>query len=268
MSTKVDPSGRRWVRVEVETQGSVEELWQAIGTNEGLSSWFVEADFALGEDGQPTKLTCSFGPDMDSVANMTEWDPPRGFSVISDEFIRGGPEVATDWRIEKGAGETCLLSIEHSLHVDSDEFDGHIEGTEAGWPAFFRILQIYMAHYRGQPCALVELMGAAEDGSQAWSDLAAALGFSTAELGERFAAQGSGVTFAGVVDTEPDDTEVIMHIDKPTTGVAHMFVWPVDGKILLSVRLYLYGEDAAEISSREEPIWRSWMEERFPYPQE
>ena len=36
MSTKVDASGRRWVRVEVETPGSTEEVWQAISTEAGL----------------------------------------------------------------------------------------------------------------------------------------------------------------------------------------------------------------------------------------
>ena len=267
MSVRVDASGRRWVRAEVETLGSIEEVWQAISTEAGLSSWFTRSDFELGADGQPERLICHFGPDISSAATVTGWDPPRGFAVTSDEFIKGGPEVATDWSIEEGAANTCLLSIEHSLFVDSDEYDSHIEGTEAGWPAFFRILQLYMAHYRGQPCALLELMGATSEGSDGWDKLAAALGFSAAEPGGRFAAPAGGLNFAGVIDTVPDETEIILHIDEPTTGVAHLFVWPVNEQILMSVRLYLYGEDAGEVVSREEPQWRSWMEDRFPFPQ-
>ena len=267
MSTKVDANGRRWVRVEVETPGSVEELWQGISTDAGLSAWFTRSNFKIGADGKPERLICHFGPDFSSAATMTEWNPPRGFSVTSDEFIQGGPEVATDWRIEEGAANTCLLRVEHSLFVDSDEYDSHIEGTEAGWPAFFRILQLYMTHHRGQPCTLLELMGETSAGSQAWDTTAAALGFSDVEPGERFAAQAGGLDFAGVVDTWPDEKEIILHIDKPTSGVAHLFVWPVDEKILLSVRFYLYGKDAAEVVASEEPRWRSWMEEHFPYPQ-
>ena len=170
MSVRVDASGRRWVRAEVETLGSIEEVWQAISSEAGLSSWFTRSDFELGADGQPERLICHFGPDISSSATMTGWDPPRGFSVTSDEFIQGGPEVATVWRIEEGADERCLLSIEHSLFVDSDEYDSHIEATEAGWPAFLRILQIYMTHYRGQPCALLELMGATSEGSDGWDN--------------------------------------------------------------------------------------------------
>lgn len=267
MSTKVDANGRRWVRVEVETPGSVEELWQAISTDAGLSAWFTRSNFEIGADGQPERLTVHFGPDFSSAATLTAWDPPRGFSVTSDEFIPGGPEVATDWRIEEVAGNKRLLSVEHSLFVDSDEYDRHIEGTEAGWPAFFRILQLYMTHHRGQPCTLLELLWETSEGSQAWDKTATALGFSDVEPGERFAAQAGGLDFAGVVDTWPDETEIILHIDKPTTGVAHLFVWPVDEKILLSVRFYLYGKDAAEVVASEEPRWRSWMEENFPHPQ-
>ncbi len=267
MGVRVDPSGRRWVRGEVEVQGSVEEVWQAIGTGAGLSSWFTRSEFSVGTDGQTTQLICIFGPGLSSAATITEWDPPRGFSVISDEFIQGGPEVATDWKIKDRDGESCLLSVEHGLLVDSDEYDSHIEATEAGWPAFFRILQIFMTHHRGEPCALLELMGTAADGAQAWNDLSSALGFSSAKKGEQFAAPAGGLNFSGVVDTFPDETEVILHIDEPTSGVAHLFVWPVNDQILLSVRFYLYGEDAAEVVQREEPQWRSWMERKFPFPQ-
>ena len=267
MSTRVDPSGRRWVRAEVETPGSIEEVWQAISTENGLASWFTRADFELGEDGQPERLICHFGPDISSAATVTEWDPPRGFAVTSDEFIEGGPPVATDWRIEKSAGELCTLSVEHSLFVDTVAYDSHIEATKEGWSAFFRILQVYMTNYRGQPCALLEVMGAASEQSQAWDNLCVELGISVTEPGVRCAAPTGGPNFAGVVDTVPDDTEIILHIDKPTTGVAHLFLWPVGGQVLVPVRLYLYGENAAEVVSREERQWRSWMEDRFPFPQ-
>jgi len=207
------------------------------------------------------------GLGISSAATITQLDPPRGFSVISDEFIPGGPEVATDWNIETRDGGTCLLSVEHGLFVDSDEYDNHIEATEAGWPAFFRILQIYMGHHRGEPCALLELMGTAAEEAQAWDDVSSALGFANPKPGERFAAPAGRLKFSGVVDTIPSDTEVILHIDEPTSGVAHLFVWPINNQILLSVRFYLYGEDATEVVSREDPRWRSWMEERFPLSQ-
>ena len=41
MSVKKEPSGRRSIQVEVEVPGTPEEVWQAIATGPGISSWFV-----------------------------------------------------------------------------------------------------------------------------------------------------------------------------------------------------------------------------------
>ena len=41
MSVKKEPSGRRSVQVEVVVPGTPEEVWRAIATGPGISSWFV-----------------------------------------------------------------------------------------------------------------------------------------------------------------------------------------------------------------------------------
>jgi hypothetical protein len=41
MSVKKEASGRRSIQVEVEVPGTPEEVWQAIATGPGISSWFV-----------------------------------------------------------------------------------------------------------------------------------------------------------------------------------------------------------------------------------
>lgn len=41
MSVKKEPSGQRSVQVEVEVPGTPEEVWRAIATGPGISSWFV-----------------------------------------------------------------------------------------------------------------------------------------------------------------------------------------------------------------------------------
>ena len=45
MSVKKEASGRRSVQVEVEVPGTPEEVWQAIATGPGISSWFVPTEF-------------------------------------------------------------------------------------------------------------------------------------------------------------------------------------------------------------------------------
>ena len=45
MSVKKEASGRRSIQVEVEVPGTPEEVWQAIATGPGISSWFVPTEF-------------------------------------------------------------------------------------------------------------------------------------------------------------------------------------------------------------------------------
>ena len=62
MPVKVDASGRRSVQAEAEVPGTPEEVWQAIATGPGISSWFVPTEIQANKDGIPEKLICHFGP--------------------------------------------------------------------------------------------------------------------------------------------------------------------------------------------------------------
>ena len=57
MSVKKEASGRRSVQVEVEVPGTPEEVWQAIATGPGVSSWFVPTE--VRDDGT---VVSHFGP--------------------------------------------------------------------------------------------------------------------------------------------------------------------------------------------------------------
>jgi uncharacterized protein YndB with AHSA1/START domain len=64
MSVKKEASGRRSVQVEVEVPGTPEEVWQAIATGPGISSWLVPAELE-DRDEKPVAVKMSFGPGMD-----------------------------------------------------------------------------------------------------------------------------------------------------------------------------------------------------------
>ena len=86
MSVKKDASGRRSVQVEVEVPGTPEQVWQAIATGPGVSSWFVPTE---GEERVGGTVTAHFGPGMDSVATVTAWDQALRLS------LRNGPSKGT-----------------------------------------------------------------------------------------------------------------------------------------------------------------------------
>ena len=87
MSVKKDASGRRSVQVEVEVPGTPEEVWQAIATGPGISSWFVPTEFEE-RDGKPVAVTLNFGPGMESRSVVTAWDPPRKFAAQGEGWGR------------------------------------------------------------------------------------------------------------------------------------------------------------------------------------
>jgi len=82
MSVKQEANGRRSVQVEFEVPGTPEEVWQAIATGPGISSWFVPAEFEE-RDGKPVAMKLKFGPDMEGP-----WCPD-GLGSAAD-VCRGG----------------------------------------------------------------------------------------------------------------------------------------------------------------------------------
>ncbi len=62
MPVKKDASGHRSVQAEVEVPGTPEEVWEAIATGPGISSWFVPTEVEQREGGI---ITANFGPGMD-----------------------------------------------------------------------------------------------------------------------------------------------------------------------------------------------------------
>jgi len=262
MSVKTDASGRRFVEVEVEVPGTPEEVWQAIATGPGVSSWFVPTEAR--EDGT---VVSHFGPGMDAVATQTAWDPPRRFAG-EGELGPNAPKMATEWIIEARSGGTCTVRVVHSLFASSDDWDDQLESIERGWPDYFSILKLYLLHFRGQPCSNLQLMSfAPEPVSKAWDVLTSSLGLADATLGERRNTPPGMPPLAGLVERIGErghPHQFLLRLDEPAPGIAHLFALPMCGQIFVVIRLYLYGDRAPAAVLRDEPLWRTWMNEHFP----
>jgi uncharacterized protein YndB with AHSA1/START domain len=264
MAVKHDQSGRRWVEVEVEVPGTPEEVWEAIATGPGVTSWFVPTEF------RGDTVVANFGPGMDSLARITVWDPPRRFVADSSDLGPGAPPVGSEWIVEARSGGTCVVRVVHSLFASSEEWDNQLESFESGWPDFFRILRAYLTHFRGQTGRQIQVMGfAAEPASAAWEALTAALGFAHPTKGQRARTRETAPALAGVVDdvmNEEAGRQMHLRLDQPAPGIAHLFALAMGGQVCLSLRAYLYGEDAAAIVERDQAAWEAWMSNHFPAP--
>jgi uncharacterized protein YndB with AHSA1/START domain len=269
MSVKKEPSGRRYVQVEVEVPGTPEEVWQAIATGPGISSWFVPTEFEM-RDGKPVAVTLNFGPGMESRSVVTTWDPPRRFGAEAPGWVPGSPVIADEWTVEARAGGTCIVRVVHSLFASTDEWDNQIEGTESGWPGFFRILKIYLTHFRGQRSAMMQWMApAAGTEAEAWEALTAALALKGVSAGQRWTAPAGVPALSGVVEhVSQSPYSALLRLDKPGPGAAALGAVNFGGQSMVTLSFYLYGDQAAATVARETPPWQAWIEERFPTPPE
>lgn len=268
MPVRKDASGRRYVQAEAEVPGTPEEVWKAIATGPGISSWFVLTEVETDQGGTPAKVVSHFGPgaSMDSVTTVTTWDPPRRFVGESPGEGPNDPTVATEWIVEARSGGSCIVRVVHSWFARTDDWDGQFEGHEYGWAAFFRILRLYLASFRGEPCAAFQLMAfTPEPVVEAWATLTQPLGLSGASEGQRVKSDAGGPHFLGVVERVgvPDYPELLLRLDEPAPGIAHLFAMPMGGNICVPVRLYLYGDRAAAVAAHEEPLWQAWIAEQF-----
>lgn len=264
MSVRKEESGRRSIQVEVEVPGTPEEVWQAIATGPGISSWFVPTE---SEERVGGTVTSHFGPGMDSVATITAWEAPHRFAAESDGLGPGSPPMATEWVVEARSGGTCVVRVVHSLFAATDDWDGQLESVESGWPSFFRILRLYLTDFRGLPSSAFQVTGVAHDAVKpAWSGLLSALGLTGVTAGQHWNSPAGMPPAAGSVYQINDvkDPHELLRLDEPAPGVVLLNACGMGGQAYLTICFYLYGEQASAAVSRNEPLWQEWMNRSFP----
>jgi uncharacterized protein YndB with AHSA1/START domain len=268
MSVKKEPSGRRSVQVEVEVPGTPEEVWQAIATGPGISSWFVPTRSEERVGGQ---VVSNFGPGMDVPALITLWDAPHRFVAEGTMGTPGSPTAATEWIVEARAGGMCMVRVVHSLFASTDDWDNQLDGLEQGWPAYFRILRMYLERFKGMPCSSMQFVSfSTESEAKAWEKAGGELGLLKVPQGHKWSAPEGFPRMTGVVDSVGKgmhSNTALLRLDTPVPGSAYLGAFTCGGMVMVCMSFYLYGDKAKAAVERDEPTWQTWINERFPMPQ-
>jgi uncharacterized protein YndB with AHSA1/START domain len=271
MSVKKETSGRRSVQIEVEVPGTPEEVWQAIATGPGISSWLVPTEFEV-RDGKPVAVKLNFGPGMEITSPVTAWNPPLKWASESDGMVPGSPPIGSEWSVEARAGGKCIVRIVQSLFASTDDWDNQLEAGAAAWPSFLRTLRIYLTNFRGQRSVQMKWVAPVEASeAKAWDMATEALGLKGVSVGQRWTSPaGSGVpAFSGIVEYYTENPyDALLRLDKPGPGVAALGAFNCGGPSMVALAFYLYGEGAAGTVARETPLWEAWFQKRFPMPAE
>lgn len=267
MSVKKEPSGRRSVEIEIEVPGTPEEVWQAIATGPGISSWLVPTEFEV-RDGKPVAVKTNFGPGMDMTSPVTVWNPPLKWACQIQGPIPGSPPLASEWSVEARQGGKCIVRLVQSLFATTDDWDNQLEAGTVAWVGFLRTLRIYLTHFRGQGSTQMKwVVPVAGTDAEAWDAATAALGLKGVKVGQRWTAPAGIPALSGVVEYYTENPyDALLRIDKPGPGVAALGAFNCGGPSMVAFAFYLYGDQSPATVDRETPVWDAWFQKHFPAP--
>lgn len=275
MPIKKDGTGNRWIEMELLVPGTPEQVWQAMATGPGNAAWFVGGEIEPRVGGA---FRLDFGEGAITTGEVTAWEPPHRFSYVERDWGQDAPPIATEITITSRSGDRCVVRMVHSLFTSSDDWDDQVEGFESGWPGFFAVLRIYLAHFAGAKAAsFMAMTPAGEDSLSVWLRLGETLDLAGANVGEHRTAVSGPEPWSGVVEHVHQDAQqryVILRLDEPSPGIALVGTYDkgatshgaAGAGTNVSLNRYFYGDGAAASAAESEVRWRDWLTRTFGEP--
>lgn len=253
------------IDLSVEVVGTPEQVWAAIATGPGISSWYVPSTVDEREGGETTSRFGE-GDAMLIHGRVAAWEPPH--RVLFD----GGPDVehglAFEWLVEARGDGTCVVRLVNSGFGSDSPWDDQYDAMAEGWRLFLTNLQLHLAHFPGQSgIAMLPMASWAGPRDATWTALTQALGIpATPAEGSRIVATGTDVPpLAGTV-AHAESWFLSVVLDEPAPGTAIIAAEGHGDGVGVSIWLYLYGPDAAAIVARDQPRWAGWLADRSATP--
>ncbi len=245
---------RNPIKLEIEVVGTPEEVWRAIATGPGISSWYVPHTVEEHEGGV---ATASFGPgpEMQITPRVAAWEPPHRVMFDKGEGVGG---LAFEWLVEARAGGTCIVRLVNSGFGSGEPWDDQYDAMTEGWKLFMFNLKLHLEHFRGQS-ATAALPMAVWSGSpeEVWTRLVSQLGISgNVAVGELISTRTSDAPLLTGTVVDVGDHRLVLLVDEPARGTAFVVV---EGSGV-SVWSYLYGPEGEIAAKRDDPKWRDWLE--------
>lgn len=254
----------RAIDLSIEVPGTPEEVWRAIATGPGISSWYVPHRV---EERAGGAATASFGPgpEMQVSGRVAAWEPPH--RIVFDKG-EGAGGLAFEWLVEARDGGACVVRLVNTGFGDGGEWDSQFDAMQDGWRLFLFNLRLHLEHFRGQAAASALPMTMwPEDPKAAWDTLTRSLGIPpTLAVGDRLELDGGdGAHLAGIV-VDVAERRLALLLDAPAPGTAFVAAEGHGAACGLSVWAYLYGDDREALAAGVGDAWQRWLTAQTPEP--
>ncbi|MGW4829311.1 SRPBCC family protein [Amycolatopsis japonica] len=232
----------------LEVDATPEQVWDAIATGPGITSWFMGRNEVDGGVGGTVKT--AFGG-YEPTSAITSWDPLERL-VYGTEPAPDGRFVAYEFLIEGRSGGSTVLRTVTSGFLPGDDWEDEFEAMTAGGELFLRTLVEYLNRFAGRKAVPVTVFGPMiGDWDSAWLKLGRELGLAgRPETGDRVRLSTDSVSTV--------EGEVYL-ANSQTVGIrtADSFLRFVRGFAGPMVAMHhLFGDvDAAE----QDGIWADWL---------
>jgi uncharacterized protein YndB with AHSA1/START domain len=251
--------GRELIKI-IELDATPEQVWEAIASGPGISSWFVPHQVEQRNGGA---MSAQFGGGFEERGQVRAWEPGRRIAYGSTTPpAEGAADYAFEYLVEGRDGGGTVLRFVQSGFLD-DGWENEYSAFDAGWDLFFGNLRSYLRYFAGQPVHnVVTVTYTAGSAAELWPVLRGALGLSGAPaLGETVTLRPDGPPpITGVVDVATAE-----FLGLRSESGLHRIGAEGDSGCGVSAYHYFYGDpvDTEALTAG----WQRWLTDHFPAPE-
>jgi uncharacterized protein YndB with AHSA1/START domain len=244
----------------IEVPGSPEQVWDALATAGGISSWMMPTD---GEEGLGGTLVFHMGDDegQSSPAEITAWERPTRVAYIEPEWaaLMGQDKdaavtpLASEFLVEATSGGTCIVRVVTSAFGTGADWEQEFfDEMGKGWTPFFQHLRLYLTHFPGQTATPFTAIAEKKAGAEV---VMAAMREALAEV------EG---------DVELDELSnpdhLLLRLGGPVPGYLAFFAYERgDGVTGANMSGYLFSDGAPAYVDQARAEWQAWLD-ALPVP--
>ena len=208
----------------IEVPGTPDQVWDAIATANGISSWMMQTEL---EERQGGAVVFHMGPGESSEGTITAWDPPRrivyeepAWAALADQDPATVTPLVSEFLVEATSGGTCVVRVVSSAFGSGADWEQEFfDGMGKGWTPMFEHLRLYLTHFPGQRVTPLE---ASSDvaGTPAAAITAISGALSIDEVGQTVDARGAKAH----VERLGEDN-VLLRLTDPVPGLLSFFAY-------------------------------------------